>query len=117
MNRNFDMKTLFEEKPDVEVVFKFNGTRMYPAHDGYRPAHLISDTYLTTGVHHYYDVSEVPSNGQAKGTITFISPEAYPACLWVGKKIRIQEGEKVVGFATITQIFNTVLEKSESETR
>lgn len=36
--------------PDVEVIFKFNGTRTNPAVDGYRPAHLITDSYLTTGV-------------------------------------------------------------------
>ena len=84
---------------------------MTPAHDGYRPAHLVNDTYLTTGVHHYYDVTEVPPDGQAKGTITFLSPEAYPSCLWVGKKINIQEGERIVGYATITRIFNSILEK------
>lgn len=97
--------------PDVEVIFEFNGRRMTPAHDGYRPAHLVNDTYLTTGVHHYYDVTEVPPDGQAKGTITFLSPEAYPSCLWVGKKINIQEGERIVGYATITRIFNLILEK------
>ena len=96
--------------PDVEVVFEFNGTRRNPAYDGYRPAHLVTDNYLTTGVHHYYDVDYVPSNGTAKGTITFISPEEYPHCLWVGKKLSIQEGERVVGYATITSIYNTLLE-------
>ena len=102
--------------PDVEVVFEFNDRRSNPAHDGYRPAHLVDDTYLTTGIHHYYDVSEVPPNGQAKGTITFLSPDAYPACLWIGKKINIQEGAKIVGCATITQIFNPLLEQPEGGT-
>jgi len=100
--------------PDIEVIFEFNGTRMNPARDGYRPAHLVSDTYLTTGIHHYYDVVEVPPDGQAKGTITFLSPEAYPSCLWIGKKINIQEGEKIVGYATISKIFNTILERQNS---
>ena len=45
----------------------------------------------------------------AKGTITFLSPEAYPHCLWIGKKINIQEGARVVGYATITKIFNPLL--------
>ena len=38
--------------PDVEVIFEFNGTRQNPAYDGYRPAHLVTDNYLTTGIHH-----------------------------------------------------------------
>lgn len=98
------------ETPDVEVIFEFNGTRNNPAYDGYRPAHLIVDDYLTTGIHHYYDVKSVPPNGAAKGTITFITPEAYPHCLWVGKKISIQEGARIVGHATITHIYNPILQ-------
>ena len=95
--------------PDVEVVFEFNGTRKNPATDGYRPAHLITDNYLTTGIHHYYQVNAVSPNGTAKGTITFLSPEVYPHCLWVGKKINIQEGARIVGYATITKIFHPLL--------
>ncbi len=103
------IKTIFEEEPDVEAFFEFNGTRKTPAADGYRPAHLVVDNYLTTGVHHYYAVDSVPPNGTAKGTITFLSPEAYPHCLWIGKKINIQEGAHIVGYATITKIFNPLL--------
>lgn len=95
--------------PDVEAVFQLNGTRKYPTKDGYRPAHLVTDSYLTTGIHHYYETESVPPDGTAKGTITFISPEAYPHCLWIGKKINIQEGAHVVGTATITKIFNSLL--------
>ena len=67
---------------------------------------MIMDNYLTTGVHHYYEVQTVPSDGTAKGTITFISPEAYPRCLWIGKKLNIQEGAKIVGYATILKVLN-----------
>lgn len=98
-----------DRSPDVEVIFEFNGTRLNPANDGYRPAHLVTDNYLTTGIHHYYGVESVPPNGMAKGTITFITPEAYPHCLWLGKKISIQEGERVVGYATVTKIYNSLL--------
>jgi len=97
--------------PDVEVIFEFNGGRRNPSLDGYRPHHLVKAGYLTTGIHHYYDVNAVAPDGTAKGTITFITPEAYPACLWVGKKINIQEGANIVGYATITKIFNPILEK------
>lgn len=97
--------------PDVEVLFEFNGTRSTEATNGYRPAHLVDSNYLTTGIHHYYGVDSVPPNGTAKGTITFLTPEAYPHCLWVGKKINIQEGARIVGYATIINIFNPLLLK------
>lgn len=102
--------------PDVEVVFEFNGRRNYPVVDGYRPAHLITNDYLTTGIHHYYGTKIIPSNGSAKGTITFLSPEDYPHCLWLGKKINIQEGDRIVGYATITKINNSLLDKGNGET-
>ena len=101
--------------PDVEVIFEFNETRRTPANDSYRPAHLVTDHYLTTGIHHYYGVESVPPNGTAKGTITFLSPESYPHCLWVGKKIRIQEGDRIVGYATITNIYNPLLSLENQE--
>lgn len=95
--------------PDVEVLFEFNGTRRQPVHSGYRPMHLILDHYLTTGIHHYYNKECVQPNERALGTITFITPEAYPHSCWPGKKIPIQEGERIVGYATITKVFNSVL--------
>lgn len=102
-------KTVFDHEPDVEVLFEFIGTRTHPAADGYRPHHLVTDNYLTTGIHHYYNVQTVSQSDTARGTITFISPEAYPHCLWVGKKINIQEGTHIVGYATILKIFNPLL--------
>ena len=102
-------KNVMERSPDVEVIFEFNGTRKNPANDGYRPAHLVTDAYLTTGIHHYYGVKFVAPNGTAKGTITFLSPESYPHCLWIGKKIRMQEGGRIVGYATVTRIYNPLL--------
>jgi len=102
-------------KADVEAFFEFNGTRKNAAFEGYRPAHLVKDDYLTTGMHHYYGVNEVAPDGRAYGTITFISPEYYPNCLWIGKKISIQEGARVVGQATITKIYNPVLDSGSKQ--
>lgn len=103
--------------PDVKVVFEFNGTRKHHCYDGYRPAHLVKDDYLTSGEHHYYDTDSVPPDGTAKGTITFITPEAYPGCLWNGKRISIQEGAKIIGYATITHIFNPALKSDATPER
>ena len=100
---------MLNRAPDVEVVFKFNGVKSRPVADGYRPAHLIADNYLTTGIHHYYEKKTVPPTGTAKGTITFLSPESYPHSLWIGKTINIQEGERIVGYATVVTIFNPIL--------
>lgn len=96
--------------PDVEVTFHFNGTRRTGVRDGYRPAHRVLEDYLTTGVHHYFDVVEVAPDGDARGTITFITPESYPNSIWEGKVIDIQEGARVVGIAIVEKVLNPVLE-------
>lgn len=105
------MKTIFDCAPDAKVTFRFNGTQRTPVADGYRPAHRIREDYLTTGVHHYFDVSQVAPDGEARGTITFISPEAYPNTLWVGKVLDIQEGERIVGTATVEKVLNPILNR------
>lgn len=102
-----------KRQPDVEVIFEFNGTRRGFVKNGYRPGHLVTDDYVTTGIHHYYETDIVEANGKAKGTITFLTPEFYPHCLWLGKKIPILEGPHTVGYATIIKILNPILKKEE----
>ena len=93
-----------ELKPDIEVIFEFLNDKNY--FNGYRPSHLISESYLTTGVHNYY---EEKCNGKTIGTITFISPEDYPNSIWIGKKITMYEGKKIIGYATVVKVFNKIL--------
>lgn len=102
-------------KPDVEVLFKFTEEMKTKVFEGYRPSHLVTENYLTTGVHRYYNPKDCES--ERKGTITFITPEAYPNTLWVGKKIKMFEGSKMIGYAIILNIYNRVLERGESNTQ
>lgn len=101
---------LDERTPDVEVEFIFNGTKKNPVVSGYRPDHLIKDNYLTCGVHNYHKDGLVMPDESVLGTITFITPEVYPHCLWIGKEINIQEGARIVGTAKIISIHNPILD-------
>ena len=104
------VKQVFEIQPDAEVKFEFNMTRKTPAKSGYRPHHLVKDDYMTTGVHQYYNMEQVAPGETAYGTITFITPEAYPHCLYEGKVIQISEGERIVGYATVIKVLNPLLD-------
>ena len=98
------------QKPDVEVIFSFTSpTRKAPYQDGYRCDHLIRSDYLTCGQHQYYNQDGIQPMGTGYGTITFIQPESYPGSLFVGKQITLQEGERVIGSATVIAIINPVL--------
>jgi translation elongation factor EF-Tu-like GTPase len=100
--------------PDVEAEITLlptaEGGRQGPAFSGYRPHHKVRDDYLTTGLHRYIGCDEVLPGQTVRGTIAFITPEAYPHCLWVGRVIDIQEGSRVIGRARITRIMNALLE-------
>lgn len=96
---------------DVEVLFHFIGERREKIYEGFRPAHMVKDGYLTTGVHTYYNINT--DLDEIKGGITFLSPEDYPACLWIGKKIEMYEGKEMIGYATIIHIFNSILESEK----
>ena len=104
------LKQCFEIQPDVEVKFEFNMTRKTPVKSGYRPHHLVKDDYTTTGVHQYFNMDQVAPGETAYGTITFITPEAYPHCLSEGKIIQISEGEQIVGYATVVKVLNPLLD-------
>jgi hypothetical protein len=102
--------------PDVEAEVNFlsaeKGGRSKAAHSGYRPAHLITDGYLTTGQHDYVGTDEVNPGDTVLARITFISPDVYPRSLWIGKVLPIQEGSRVIGSAKIVTILNETLRRS-----
>jgi elongation factor Tu len=102
--------------PDVEAEISFisteEGGRQGPAFSGYRPAHKVREDYLTTGTHNYIGCDQVFPGQTVCGSITFITPEVYPRCLWIGREIDIQEGSHLVGRARITKILNPLLEQN-----
>ena len=99
--------------PDVKAIIRLNHIRKHPAASGYRPAHKVKDDYLTSGEHHYIGTDMLFPGSSCYGTITFITPEAYPNSLSVGQVIDIQEGSRVVGSATIIEIYNKILMKDK----
>lgn len=94
-------------EPDVEALLKFVGYRKRKIFNRYKPAHLVIDDYLTSGVHNYDNLDE-NSEDEIKGTITFLSPKEYTGSIWVGRVIEIYEGKSLVGYAKITKIFNPI---------
>lgn len=91
---------------DVLVEFHFYEERKL--YDGYRPAHQVTEDYLTTGLHRYKHAGATRKDDI--GSITFISPEYYPKSLWVGKEIVFYDGAKPKGYAVVTRILNKTLE-------
>ena len=110
------MSMYSQRQPDVEAEVTFlpqeAGGKVNAVRSGYRPVHQLLENYLTSGHHEYVDKKEVWPGETAVAQIWFITPEAYPGCLWIGRKVRVQEGSRLVGHARITRIFNKLLEAS-----
>ncbi len=104
-----------KNRADIEVLFEFIGFRKGRVFEGYIPSHLVKEGYLTTGIHSYYNLNQEPCDN-LRGTITFITPEAYPHTMWVGKRITMYEGGRIVGYAVVTKIFNSILLCNKYET-
>jgi hypothetical protein len=101
--------------PDVEAEFTLRssdaGGRETPAISGYRPQHRLLPGHLSSGTHEYANGNSVQPGGTTTGTITFITPEAYPRCLDEHDILEISEGSRVVGRARILAVSNPVLQR------
>lgn len=99
--------------PDIEAVVTLlsadEGGRSTPAISGYRPAHSVSDDYLTSGLHQYIGQDRLAPGQSCPTNIWLLSPDLYPHSLWVGKVLKVQEGGRLVGHAKITKVFNVAL--------
>lgn len=100
-------------KPDISVTFCFNGTKESRVKNGYHPNHRIGDRLYDTGVH-YYEGGTDASDGTVKGTISFYHPDDYPHSLAVGMKLRIQEDDRIIGYAKIDRILNKKLQQGQT---
>ena len=100
--------------PSINVKFEFNQQRQTAVKDGYRADHRFDEQHIAIGVHHYQGVSQVSPGESAFGTISFVAPEYYSHSLYEGKEILIQEGEKIVGRATVIKVNSPILEREST---
>jgi translation elongation factor EF-Tu-like GTPase len=103
-----------ERNPDIEasvyLLSTEEGGRRSCAWSGWRPHHLVKSNYQTTGLHKFIGQEVLDPGASCDTEIWFLSPESYQSCLWLGKILEIREGARLVGRATVTKIYNTILE-------
>lgn len=99
--------------PDLRVDFEFVGARSRPSRSGYSPEHLLVKDRFAIGMHTYDGSDIAPTIGVITGTITFLVPYCYPHCLRRHQVISFYEGEHLIGYATIKQIINPLLETND----
>lgn len=91
------------------MEFRFVGVRKRDIYNGFRAIHLLPNNYFSSGLHRYFGAEVIKPDETVSGTITFVTPEAYPKCLKVGTVIPIYDPPNVIGYATVKKILNPIL--------
>jgi elongation factor Tu len=104
----FDSNENPKWEPDAlaEVCFI---KRTMTAKNGYRPHYKVNGNYLTTTHHWFIENGTALPNIPTLAFIKFITPEAYPNCLSVGDVLEVGEGQIVIGYSTIKELYNDEL--------
>lgn len=93
---------------DIRAELEDLGVRKDPIFTGIRPTIKIKEGYLTTGIIEFD--GEKKRNGMQDVVVMFISPKYYPNSVWEEKRMEVYEGSKVIGYITVTEIVNPVLD-------
>ncbi|MCA8106963.1 MULTISPECIES: hypothetical protein [Burkholderia] len=100
--------------PDLMVNFSLTAQRsdgsLKEVVSGYRPIYKVRDDYLSSSHHEFVDVTGVCTGQQGRAEVWLLSPEAYPHTFWIGRRVEVAEGSRVVGIAEVLQILNPLLE-------
>jgi len=101
--------------PDAEVTFELTSNRdngqVKQVFSGYRPIYEVKSDYWTSTHHEFIDSDVVTTGESRRAEVWFLTPEAYPGVLWVGKVLRVAEGSRQIGVATVLAIANPLLER------
>ena len=86
------------------------GGRQPGVRSGYRPIHKLYDNYLSSGEHEYPESNSANPGETTPVRVWLITPDVYPASIWVGRKLEILEGPvKLVGILTVQAVNNPIL--------
>lgn len=94
---------------DIKARLEDLGVRKSPIFSGMRPTIRVKDDYLTTSIIEFE--KEMTDGVVDEVNIWFISPKYYANSLWVGKRLEVYEGAKMIAYVTVTEIINEVLSR------
>ena len=109
------MKRIPDCKGYLKLFLTENGGRSNPIFSGYQPQHAIYENYQASAKHYFDDIEKLSPGDSTLTLVYFLMPEIYPRCLWIGRKINLFEGSKLIGVFTVTEIVNEILSIGENE--
>ena len=105
-----DSMTSPSRPADAEVLLELTSLtregKTKQVSSGYRPIYDVHPSYWTSTHHEFLCCDSVSTGQSAKANVWFLSPESYPNTLWIGRVLRVAEGSRIVGTATILAVHN-----------
>ena len=98
---------------DIRAELEDLGVRTNSVFSGMRPAIQIKEDYLTTSLIEFE--GEKKKNGKQDVKVMFLAPRHYPNSVWLGKRMEMYDGSKVIGYITVTEIVNPILDSSKEK--
>jgi len=106
-----------QRSPDARVTFELTasaeGGGPRRVLSGYRPAYDVRADYWTSVSHEFANTEGARTGERVEADVWFITPEVYPGTLWPGRVLRVAEGSRIVGTATVERVFNPVLRRAD----
>ncbi len=102
--------------PDLIVNFSLTACRsdgsLKKVISGYRPIYKVRTDYWSSSHHEFVGATGVCTGQQCEAEVWLLSPEAYPHTFWLGRRVEVAEGSRVVGVVDVLKIVNPLLELS-----
>ncbi|CAG9191469.1 hypothetical protein PSP6_110016 [Paraburkholderia tropica] len=103
-------------QPDLIVNFTLTEHRsdgsLKEVVSGYRPTYKVRAGYWSSAHHEFVYAATVCTGQQCEAEVWLLSPEAYPHTFWLGRRVEVVEGARIVGVASVLKIVNPLLELS-----
>jgi hypothetical protein len=96
---------------EFELLARTSEGAVKHVYSGYRPVYEVLPDYWSS-THHEFAGGCIATGEKGLAEVWFLSPEAYPQSLWVGRRVRVAEGSRQVGEAIVKTVFNQVLLKN-----
>jgi hypothetical protein len=109
-NKN-KVEPIDSSKPDFQGDFTNLRQTRTAIKTGYRGTLLINEGYLYSGVQRFVNGDIVNYGETVISDINLIMPESLRASLWIGRVLRVQEGNRIVGKIIVRKIFNPILDR------
>ena len=104
------MGSIYDRDYDIEAIIRNERASKNWFATKYRPSFDIREDYKTSGQIEFIDKERLNFGEEALANIIFLTPEAYPYTLWIGRKLTFGEGINITGYAIVTKVFNKILE-------